>query len=154
VTAIESLDDAFRSLHRLFVDVLDVGAPEWLLTAVDEWGRPAPRPELRVIVPIWRDPWMVVGARTFTGDLLSRLGLVNLCSEGEERYPHAALERLRALGADAVLLPDEPYPFTIDDGAEAFPGIRAVLLPGRELTWYGPSLATARAHLLQRVREA
>jgi len=47
-----------------------------------------------------------------------------------------------------VLLPDEPYPFTAADGPEEFPGRRVVLLPGRLLTWYGPSLATARADLL------
>jgi ABC-type Fe3+-hydroxamate transport system substrate-binding protein len=152
VTVIESLDDALRSMHRLFVDVLDVGAPEWLRTAADEWSRPAPQPELRVVVPIWRDPWMVVGARTFTGDLLSRLGLANLFRDGDQRYPHVELERLQRMRPDVVLLPDEPYAFTLDDGPEAFPGIRTVLVSGRELTWYGPSLVTARIHLLQQIR--
>lgn len=94
VTVIESVDQALRSMHRLFVDVIGVGAPEWLRTAADEWSRPAPQPDLRVVVPIWRDPWMVVGSRTFTGDLLSRLGLVNLCGESEHRYPHVELEQL------------------------------------------------------------
>jgi ABC-type Fe3+-hydroxamate transport system substrate-binding protein len=152
VTVVESLDDALRSMHRLFVDVLDVGVPDWLQTATDEWGRPAPQPELSVIVPIWRDPWMVVGARTFTGDVLSRLGLRNPFREGEERYPRVDLERLQALGADVVLLPDEPYVFSPDDGPEAFPGVRTVLVSGRDLTWYGPSLATARTSLLQQIR--
>ena len=92
---------------------------------------------------------MVVGARTFTGDLLSRLGLVNLFGEDEQRYPHVALGRLQDVGADAVLLPDEPYVFTADDGPEAFPGVRTVLVSGRELTWYGPSLATARTSLMR-----
>ncbi|MGY1809315.1 helical backbone metal receptor [Blastococcus sp. SYSU D00669] len=154
VTVIESLDDALRSMRRLFADVLDVGEPGWLRTAAGEWGRPTPGPELRVVVPIWRDPWMVVGARTFTGDLLARLGLENLFAGGEERYPHVELQRLQALHADVVLLPDEPYEFTPDDGPEAFPGVRTVLVSGRELTWYGPSLATARAHLLQQMRVA
>jgi ABC-type Fe3+-hydroxamate transport system substrate-binding protein len=112
-----------------------------------------PQSDLRVIVPIWRDPWMVVGARTFTGDLLSRLGTVNLFSESEQRYPHVELERLQALRADVVLLPDEPYVFTHDDGPEAFPGIRTVLVSGREMTWYGPSLTTARSRLLHQIRE-
>ena len=30
VTVIESVDQGLRSMHRLFVDVLDVGQPEWL----------------------------------------------------------------------------------------------------------------------------
>jgi hypothetical protein len=37
VTVIESVDQALRSMRRLFVDVLDVGAPEWLREAADEW---------------------------------------------------------------------------------------------------------------------
>ncbi|WP_448624333.1 helical backbone metal receptor [Geodermatophilus sp. URMC 64] len=152
VTVIESVDEALRSMRRLFADVLDVGEPGWLATASAEWSRPAPRPELRVAVPIWRDPWMVVGARTFTGDLLTRLGLVNVFGSGEERYPRVELERLQGAGADLVLLPDEPYVFTAEDGPEAFPGQRTVLVSGRQLTWYGPSLATARTDLLRQIR--
>jgi hypothetical protein len=96
---------------------------------------------------------MVVGARTFTGDLLARLGLVNAFGAGPERYPHVEVARIRAAAPDLVLLPDEPYPFTAADGPEEFGGHRVVLLPGRLLTWYGPSLATARADLLSLIRE-
>ena len=96
---------------------------------------------------------MVVDARTFTGDVLARLGLVNLFAEDGQRYPHVGLERLQAMAADVVLLPDEPYAFTADDGPEAFPGVRTVLVSGRDLTWYGPSLACARTRLLQAIRK-
>jgi ABC-type Fe3+-hydroxamate transport system substrate-binding protein len=152
VTVIESVDQALRSMRRLFAEVLDVGEPDWLRTAADEWDRPPPQPDLRVVVPIWRDPWMVVGARTFTGDVLSRLGLVNAFGDGGERYPAVDLEGVRASGADLVLLPDEPYVFTADDGPEAFPGMRTVLVSGRDLTWYGPSLAASRARLVEQIR--
>ena len=47
-------------------------------------------------------------------------------------------------GADIVLLPDEPYVFTPDDGPEAFMHTPTQLLSGRLLTWYGPSLVEAR----------
>jgi ABC-type Fe3+-hydroxamate transport system substrate-binding protein len=152
VTVIESLASAMRSMRRLFADVLRVDEPEWLATAAAEWNRPAPLPALRVVVPIWRDPWMVIGARTFTGDVLARLGLVNEFGGGTERYPPVDVDRLRAVHADAVLLPDEPYVFSADDGPEAFPGHRVVLVSGRLLTWYGPSLATARGELLSAIR--
>ena len=59
---------------------------------------------------------------------------------------------LRDADLDAVLLPDEPYAFTADDGPEAFPGVRCALVSGRDLTWYGPSLATARDRLLAATR--
>ena len=152
VTVIESLDQALTSMRRLFAEVLDVAEPEWLHDAAAEWAAPPPDPELRVAVPIWRDPWMVVGNRTFAGDVLARLGLRNAYADDAERYPHVDLARLRDAGLDAVLLPDEPYAFTADDGPEAFPGVRSVLVSGRDLTWYGPSLATARQHLLTAVR--
>jgi len=152
VTVIESVDDALQSLRRLFTDVLEVPEPGWLRTAAAEWRRPVPQPELTVVVPIWRDPWMVVGARTFTGDVLARLGLANAFGSASDRYPRVELEQLQRAGADLVLLPDEPYRFTADDGPEAFPDVRTLHVSGRELTWYGPSLATARANLVRAVR--
>ncbi|WP_138758519.1 helical backbone metal receptor [Modestobacter altitudinis] len=151
VTVTESVDQALASMRRLFADVLGVGTPEWLRVATAEWGRPPELPGTRVAVPVWRDPWMVVGARTFTGDVLARLGLVNVFAGSSDRYPHVPLEELRAAGPELVLLPDEPYPFTADDGPEAFAGTRPVLVSGRQLTWYGPSLATARSELLAAV---
>jgi ABC-type Fe3+-hydroxamate transport system substrate-binding protein len=147
VTVIESVDEALASLRRLFDEVLEVGEPGWLAEAAVAWGAPPPVAVLRVAVPIWRDPWMVVGPRTFAGDVLARLGLVNAFGVGEERYPHTTPEEIRAAGAEAVLLPDEPYRFTADDGPEAFGGLPSALVSGRDLTWYGPSLAGARARL-------
>ncbi|MGY1714646.1 helical backbone metal receptor [Geodermatophilus sp. SYSU D01106] len=148
VTVIESVDEALASMRRLFAEALRVPEPGWLTIAAAEWARPVPAPALRCAVPVWRDPWMVVGPRTFTGDVLARLGLVNAFGEGEDRYPHVSVDDVLAARPDVVLLPDEPYVFTADDGPEAFPGVRSVLVPGRALTWYGPSLATARADLL------
>ena len=48
---------------------------------------------------------------------------------------------------DLVLLPDEPYPFTAEDGPEAFTTARPVLVSGRLLTWYGPAMVEAHAVL-------
>jgi hypothetical protein len=53
-----------------------------------------------------------------------------------------------------VVLPDEPYPFSRDDGPEAFPGLPAALVSGRHLTWYGPSLAEAPALLRRQLAAA
>jgi hypothetical protein len=86
---------------------------------------------------------MVVGRDTFAGDLLARLGVVNVYAGHPERYPRIGLDELRSCGAGLVVLPDEPYPFSRDDGPEAFPGLPAALVSGRHLTWYGPSLAEA-----------
>ena len=57
-----------------------------------------------------------------------------------ERYPHGRARRDRPARRRPVLLPDEPYVFTADDGPEAFAGSGPGLVSGRLLTWYGPSL--------------
>jgi ABC-type Fe3+-hydroxamate transport system substrate-binding protein len=154
VTVVESVDQALGALHRLLVEVLGADQPTWLDTAAAEWGRPAELPPARVVVPIWRDPWMVVGAHTFSGDLVHRLGLIPLPGEGADRYPKIDLGPLLGWEPDLVLLPDEPYPFGPHDGPEAFSGVRTALVSGRYLTWYGPSMATSRAALSEAVTSA
>jgi ABC-type Fe3+-hydroxamate transport system substrate-binding protein len=147
VTDIETVAQALASLDRLFVQALGWDRPEWLTKAANHWRAPDPEPACRVIIPIWRDPWMLVGSRTFTGDLARRSGLVNLYGSHSERYPTVPLAELNESWPDLVLLPDEPYPFGPDDGPESFPEHRSVCVEGRMLTWYGPSLATARDQL-------
>lgn len=154
VTEIETVDAALRSLRRLFTDVLSVPEPGWLQSAASQWSGSPALPPLRTIVPVWRDPWMAVGARTFTGDVLTRLGLEHAFAGSPDRYPRLELADLTAAGAELVILPDEPYRFTTSDGPEAFPGMAVALVSGRSLTWYGPSLTTARAELTACIQAA
>ena len=98
-------------------------------------------------MPIWRDPWMVVGSDTFTGDVVARLGWQNVFADSDDRYPRLELGEIDRDDVDLVLLPDEPYVFGPDDGPEAFTHAPTALVSGRTLTWYGPSLVTARAEL-------
>ena len=71
-------------------------------------------------------------------------GLPNAYAEAADRYPKADPAGIEASGAELVLLPDEPYVFTADDGPEAFTRTPTELLSGRLITWYGPSLLEAR----------
>lgn len=146
VTRIETVPEAIAAYDELVDDVLGWDRPAWLETARELWCGPLPPVRRRVAIPIWRDPWMVVGARTFTGDLARRLGLENVFGSSPERYPHVGADEVDAAGADVVLLPDEPYDFTADDGPEAF-STPTELVSGRLLTWYGPSLVEAHASL-------
>lgn len=146
VTRTESVAQALEALRRLFAEALRVGTPGWLEEAATLWAQPIAEWG-SVAVPIWRDPWMVVGRDTFTGDLLRHLGCANVFADAEGRYPHVELEELRARRPGLVLLPDEPYAFSSTDGPEAFPGLETRLVSGRLLTWYGPSLVEARGEL-------
>lgn len=148
VTHITSVNDALVALGRLFNDVLTLGhTPEWLTRARAVWAEPPTHRGLRVAVPVWRDPWNWVGSGTYAHDLLARLGCSNAIADLGPRYPRAHLLEVRSVRPDAILLPDEPYPFSADDGPDAFDGIAVRLVEGRSLFWYGPAMVEARGRL-------
>lgn len=148
VTVIRSLDEAFASLRRMYLTALGWDEPPWLGEAERAWREPPPPgPRPRAVIPIWRDPWMVIGSGTFGGDIAARLGVGNVFGDHPGRYPRVSLAEIADREPGLVVLPDEPYPFGPGDGPEAFPGLPVALVDGRSLTWYGPSLIAARTRL-------
>ncbi len=128
----------------------------------------ASAPLLRVFCPIWMSPLMTIHGDTFISDMLACSGMQNVFADRVRRYPLAAdlgraaplppekvAERdtryprvteaeVVARAPDAVLLPDEPHPFTEADAAvfRALPIPAAtrgavVFVPGKDLCWYG-----------------
>jgi ABC-type Fe3+-hydroxamate transport system substrate-binding protein len=158
VTGPRTVADALTSLDRMLTDCCGLGRPAWLDAAATVWSAAAdePGPRMSAVVPIWRRPWMVLGSDTFAGDLLSRLDIDNVMASSGDRYPKVSLRAVRDREPDIVLLPDEPYKFAWEDGPEAFAGwgIPVACISGRHLTWYGPSLVTAREVLLDQIAEA
>jgi ABC-type Fe3+-hydroxamate transport system substrate-binding protein len=140
VTAPQTVPEALGSLARALA-ACGLDRPDWLAQAEDAWAAPHTGPRRTAVVPVWRRPWMALGRDTFAGDLLARLGVDHVLAGSPERYPRFTPP---VDGIDLVVLPDEPYRFTPDDGPEAFPGVAARCVSGRYLTWYGPSLAEAR----------
>lgn len=154
MTEIRTVDEALASLRRVLAEACRVPVPGWLDEASRAWSDVAPDRRRAAVVPVWRRPWMVVGRDTFTGDVLSRLGVSNVYAGHGDRYPKIPIDELNAAGADLVVLPDEPYRFTGDDGPESFPGVDVALVDGRYLTWYGPSLVEAPAVLSRQLAAA
>ncbi|MEU5245631.1 helical backbone metal receptor [Streptomyces asoensis] len=155
VTEVRDVPQAFRELARVLRACGAPAPPAWLTGARAAWTAPPSPPSRRTaVVPIWRRPWMVLGRDTFAGDVLARLGVDQLYAGHPERYPRVPVADLLAAGPDLVVLPDEPYLFTADDGPEAFPGLPCALVSGRHLTWYGPSLAEAPQVLGEALRAA
>jgi ABC-type Fe3+-hydroxamate transport system substrate-binding protein len=144
-TAPQTLPEALGSLERALA-ACGLGRPAWLAEAERAWAAPWTGPRRAAVVPVWRRPWIHLGRDTFAGDVLARLGVDNVLAGHAERYPRVPLAELPP--HDLVVLPDEPYAFSPDDGPEAFPGVPAACVSGRHLTWYGPSLAEAREVLL------
>ncbi|KAA9152842.1 cobalamin-binding protein [Amycolatopsis acidicola] len=144
--AAATVPHALASLRRLLTQAFDAPEPEWLVQAEDLW-RDKPPVRRHAVVPVWRKPWVILGRDTFAGDVLRRVGVSIVYGEHEDRYPRPKLDELRSWFADGeadlLVLPDEPYEFTADDGPDFFPGVPYELVSGRYLTWYGPSLVDA-----------
>jgi ABC-type Fe3+-hydroxamate transport system substrate-binding protein len=103
---------------------------------------PVPRRPPRVFVPIWKQPLMALGSRTYGHDLIERCGASNVLG-ARARYPEVLFDEISSLAVDMVLLPDEPYPFG-DADRVAFEAIApATLVDGRLLWWYGPRMPGA-----------
>jgi ABC-type Fe3+-hydroxamate transport system substrate-binding protein len=155
VTAPSTLPDAFLSLAAM-LRACGLSRPAWLIAAERAWTTPTgegARPR-RAFVPIWRRPWMCLGSDTFAGDVLSRLGVENIYADDAARYPRVTLDDVRRRTPGLVVLPDEPYAFTVDEGVEVFGewGVPVANVSGRHLTWYGPSLVEARDLLAEQLQ--
>jgi ABC-type Fe3+-hydroxamate transport system substrate-binding protein len=142
MTAPATVDQALDELARLCA-ALGHPDPAWLRAARAAWDDPPTVGPVTAVVPIWRRPWMVLGRDTFAGDVLARLGVTNVFARHPDRYPKLGRDEPATVAAELVVLPDEPYAFTPDDGPEAWPQARPRFVSGRHLTWYGPSLAEA-----------
>jgi ABC-type Fe3+-hydroxamate transport system substrate-binding protein len=150
VTRVDGVAEAFASLARLLRVGLGQGdEPVWLLEARQVWAGPAPDPALRVAVPVWRDPWIWVGGRTYASDVLARLGWANVL-DPVGRYPHRTVAAVLGEGPDLILLPDEPFPFR--SVPDVLAGVGTAMVPGRALFWYGPAMVDGRRQLLEAVR--
>ena len=117
-------------------------------------GRAARRAPVSVFYPIWRQPWMTIGADTYVHDLLATCGGANVFAD-LARYPTITLDDMAARGPEVILLPDEPFRFRrahLRD-FDAFAGVPAVrdgrihLVDGKPFSWHGPRLAEALTKL-------
>lgn len=117
----------------------------------------------RVVCPIWRDPWMVVGADTYAHDLITLCGGENVFAapESQRRYPRVMLAEIEAAAPEFVLLPDEPYAFGQRDvqqlAALDMPAAREGqihLIDGTLVSWYGPRILPAIETLRRLFAEA
>ncbi|WP_316668503.1 helical backbone metal receptor [uncultured Propionibacterium sp.] len=149
VTDMNTVDEALASMGRLFRAALGLpGPPGWLVAARRAWQTPDEPVVAPVVVCVWRDPWMVIGPRTYSADLLRRCGFplepLDVPGWPTERYPAVSPDTIRGCGTRTIVLLDAPYPFAPDDGPECFPGRDVRILPERPVVWYGPGMVDAR----------
>ncbi len=148
-----------RQGAELLAELADLGASDAVRKAVVEPALAAvasaeaapPARRARVFCPIWRDPWMAVGAETYAHDLLELCGGENVFAHAaERRYPLVELDAVVAAEPEVILLPDEPYRFGPEDVDELaqlpLPAARSGrihLVDGTLVSWYGPRIPRA-----------
>jgi hypothetical protein len=110
-----------------------------------------PRPiRGRAFIPIWRRPYIALGRLTYGSSLLAHLGIRNVF-ETSDTYPEVELADVVAMGADVVLAPSEPYPFTERQRLELERVAPTTFLDGKDLFWWGSrtpeAIVRLEAHL-------
>ena len=161
VTRVRTLTDARATFEALGAVLGVPAAGRDLATALARVDASRRRTTaLDVAVPIWRglpaasgrsddDGWMAVGPQTVSADVLAAAGLRVWPAEG--RYPQLDRSQLVAADLAAVLLTDEPYPFTAQDVAD-LPGHRVRHVDGTGLFWWGPRTPTVVGDLRRLAR--
>ncbi|HEX4219786.1 MAG TPA: helical backbone metal receptor [Acidimicrobiales bacterium] len=99
----------------------------------------------RAFVPIWRRPWMALGAPTYGTSLLSALGIDNVFAD--QPYPTVTLEEATERRPCVVLAPSEPYPFTRRQLPDLESVAPTVFIDGKDLFWWGTRTAGALERL-------
>ena len=138
VLHVQSLYEVDQSM----TDLADRVGARW--TRLD-LGEPRPA-RARAFIPIWRRPWMALGTPTYGASLLAQLGIANVFDSGE-RYPEIELADVVSRGADVVLAPSEPYPFTMRQLPELEKIAPTLFVDGQDLFWWGSRTRDAVSRL-------
>jgi ABC-type Fe3+-hydroxamate transport system substrate-binding protein len=153
----DSLEAAGLALHVLTVRGVEDVAPalDGLRTRLGMPPEPPPPlpprrdRRLTAFVPIWRRPWIALGADTYGTSVLAHLGVANVFADDEagDRYPEITLDEAAARHPDVVVAPSEPYPFAARHRPELEAVASVVLVDGQDLFWWGVRTPSALARL-------
>jgi len=138
VLHVQSLVDVNSQMSELATRV----DARWIPLALDD---PTP-PRLRAFIPIWRRPWMALGAPTYGASLLAYLGVMSVF-EGEGPYPTLKLDEAISRHPDVVLAPSEPYPFSTRQRGELETVAPTTFVDGKDLFWWGERTTGALTRL-------
>ncbi len=116
-------------------------------------GEGPARAPVAVWVPIWRRPWMTVGAATYATSVLAACGFVNVYADSATPYPQMDPGDARDRAPAFVLAPSEPYPFAERHRAELEQVAPVVFVDGKDLFWWGTRTRAARRRLVRLAAE-
>jgi ABC-type Fe3+-hydroxamate transport system substrate-binding protein len=155
VTHVTSLGDVEPMLDELAARVGHRRSDDEVV-AGRSWASVPASPRRTAFVPIWRRPWMTIGAATYGASFLDALGVATVPSSSDDLYPTVELADIAALAPDVVLLPSEPYSFAqrhVEELQRAVPGVPVVPVDGQDLFWWGTRTSAALTRFREVLRE-
>lgn len=146
-----SVREARQALQELALAMGALDAAEPFLLRIDalvvaaEVAQVGQRP-VRVFYAVWQKPWMSINRTTFVHDVLRLAGADNVCANEPARYPEVTPAQIDSRGPAVVLLPDEPWEFSVEAVEDlaregCFGRARLVRCRGRDFCWHGTHLA-------------
>jgi ABC-type Fe3+-hydroxamate transport system substrate-binding protein len=147
VLHIRSVDDVGPQLEALAAQI----GVDWTLPELPPV--PSGPPHTTAFVPIWKRPWMALGAPTYGTSVLTRLGVGNVFAD-DGAYPEVTLDEARDRRPDVVLAPSEPYPFAERHRQQLEHVAPVRFVDGKDLVWWGTRTAPALQRLAQALRES
>jgi ABC-type Fe3+-hydroxamate transport system substrate-binding protein len=142
-TRVRSVADVGPALAEL-AEAIDVDVPTQPRIQA---GRPRAEARVRAWVPIWRRPWMSIGAATYGTSLLAAAGIDHVYSADPAPYPLSEPGDAAARRPDVVLAPSEPYPWKERHRAELQQVGPVEFVDGQDLFWWGARTADALRRL-------
>jgi len=142
--AVRSVPDVRDALEELAarLGIAAAGHPRLL----EAWPKVAGGDVRRAFVPIWRRPWIALGAPTYGASLLAGLGIASVHAD-DGPYPPTTLEEAASRRPDLVIAPSEPYPFSLRQRAELETVAPACFVDGKDLFWWGVRTVGAPSRL-------
>jgi hypothetical protein len=145
------------ALHIRSVDDVAEQLPELAAALGLTWRMPELPPPTSIhgtaFVPIWKRPWMALGAPTYGTSLLHRIGIGNVYAD-DGPYPETTLDDAASRAPSWVIAPSEPYPFAERHRAELEHVAPTVFVDGKDLVWWGARTPDAVRRLGALVRGA
>ncbi len=153
VLHIAALADVEPELGRLAQRIGVAWTPEPLPAPADLPHPAARAGNICVFVPIWRRPYMTIGAQTYGASMLRYCG-VEVAFADRDVYPTLCDADLSAEHFDVILAPTEPYPWHLRHLDELSQYAPAHLIDGQDLFWWGTRTPAAIVRVAETIQRA
>ncbi len=152
---IYNLEDALKTIHAIGELTSTTQKANTIAEEIRLSFHKLPFRDKSVLYLIWK-PYMAAGRGTFIGSMLEKIGLKNVISEADSRYPQLSIEEIRELNPELIFLSSEPFPFKqthADELQQILPNTKIVLVDGELFSWYGSRLLESVAYFHELLKQ-